>query len=64
MSILSILEAGALPTATTFVEMGAILAAVGYILYMRRRSRKVDIWISLAPFFVGLVALGLWAVLL
>jgi hypothetical protein len=63
---MNILEAGALPTATTFVEMGAILAAVGYILYMRRRSRKVEvgIWISLAPFFVGLVALGLWAVLL
>mgnify|MGYP007124905481 FL=1 len=60
MSILSILEAGALPTATTFFEMGAILAAVGYILYMRRRSRKVG-WMS---FFVGLVALGLWAVLL
>ena len=60
MSILSILEAGALPTATTFVEMSAILAAVGYILYMRRRSRKVG-WMS---FFVGLVALGLWAVLL
>jgi hypothetical protein len=60
MSILSILEAGALPTATTFFEMGAILAAVGYILYMRRRSPKVG-WMS---FFVGLVALGLWAVLL
>jgi len=60
MSILSIFEAGALPTATTFVEMSAILAAVGYILYMRRRSRKVG-WMS---FFVGLVALGLWAVLL
>jgi len=82
--------AGALPTATTFIEMTAIVAAVLEELVHATAarpwavsqefqfdgllnpqlacvtteipdscSRKVDIWISLAPFFVGLVALAL-----